>query len=404
MSSLIRLTKQSVLAAIVLAAYGTVTLVGSRQNSNVQAQPQLKLAQSPTNQLQRGTLEVVAELPIRPWNHAVTRDGRVFATVVRSTREQPALVEITGRNQYRPFPNAAWNATFGSSANVLNCPHGVRIDAKNRLWVIDRGTWTILPDNGRSPLPDQQPKLLAFDINTGNLVYRLNLSEAIAPTSKSLPQDLAIDERNNFVYIADPGVAVPPAIIAINLQRKTARRFEAHPSLKAENVDLVVEGRVIGSTTNGKFTPNRIGINPISLSADRETLFYGAMTGTSVWSIPTELLRNKVNDRTIAAAIKRVGSKPVSDGMSTDTSGNHFITNVGDNAVDVLTPNGKLSRLVQDARLIWADSVGFGEPGWLYITVNQLNRSLLLNPSRDEGKPPYLILRVWTGTQGIPGR
>jgi hypothetical protein len=28
----------------------------------------------------------------------------------------------------------------------------------------------------------------------------------------------------------------------------------------------------------------------------------------------------------------------------------------------------------------------------------------LLNPSRDEGKPPYLILRVWTGTQGQPGR
>jgi sugar lactone lactonase YvrE len=128
------------------------------------------------------------------------------------------------------------------------------------------------------------------------------------------------------------------------------------------------------------------------------------MTGTSLWSVPTQLLREGANDQTIAAAIKQVGSKPVSDGMSTDTEGNHFITNVGDNAIDVLTSAGKLSRLVQDERLIWADSVGFGEPTWLYITVNQLNRSLLLNPSRDEGKPPYLILRVWTGTQGQPGR
>ncbi len=381
-----------------------IALLAGYQISTADATVSIQLAQSTTNQPQRGTLEVVAELPLRPWNHAVTRDGRIFATVVRSTREQPALIEITGRNQYKPFPNAAWNATFGSSPDVLNCPHGVRLDDQNRLWVIDRGAWAILPDNGRSPLPDQQPKLLAFDINTGNLVYRLDLSEAVAPKSKTLVQDLAIDDRNGFVYIADPGIAVPPAIIVVDLQRQTARRFEAHPSLKAEDVDLVVEGKVIGRTVNGKFTPNRIGINPISLSADRETLFYGALTGTSLWSVPTQLLREGANDQTIAAAIKQVGSKPVSDGMSTDTEGNHFITNVGDNAIDVLTSAGKLSRLVQDERLIWADSVGFGEPTWLYITVNQLNRSLLLNPSRDEGKPPYLILRVWTGTQGQPGR
>lgn len=396
--------QQSLLAAIV-GVCGVIILLSGCQNSVAQTSSQLDLAQSrSTNQPQRGTLEVVAELPLRPWNHAVTRNGRIFATVVRNTREQPALIEITGRNQYRPFPNAAWNGIFGSSSNVLNCPHGVRIDEQNRLWVIDRGTWTILPDNGRSPLPDQQPKLLAFDIKTGNLVYRLDLSEDVAPKSKSLPQDLAIDERNGFVYIADPGVAAPPAIVAINLQRKTARRFEAHPSLKTENVDLVVEGKVIGRPTNGKFTPNRIGINPISLSADRETLFYGAMTGTSVWSVPTKLLRDGADDHTIAAVIKRVGSKPVSDGMSTDTSGNHFITNVGDNAIDVLAPDGRLSHLVQDDRLIWADSVGFGEPEWLYVSVNQLNRSLLQNPTADVGKPPYLIVRVWTGTQGVPGR
>ncbi|MBD2100986.1 L-dopachrome tautomerase-related protein [Leptolyngbya sp. FACHB-261] len=382
-----------------------IVLLAAVQHVSANVPTRTGLAQSETStQPKPGTLEVVAELPLRPWNHAVSRDGRVFATVVRSTREQPALIEITGRNQYKPFPNAAWNTTFGSSPNVLNCPHGVRLDEQNRLWVIDRGAWAILPDNGRSSLPDQQPKLLAFDINTGELVYRLDLSEAVAPKSKTLVQDLVIDDRNGFVYIADPGVTVLPAIIVVDLQRKTARRFEAHPSLRAENVDLVVEGKVIGRTTNGKFTPNRIGINPISLSADRETLFYGAMTGTSIWSVPTKLLRDGADDRTIATAIQRVGNKPVSDGMTIDTAGNHFITNVGDNAIDVLTPKGQLSRLVQDDRLIWADSVGFGEPTWLYITVNQLNRSPLLNPNRDEGKPPYLIMRVWTGTEGQPGR
>lgn len=352
----------------------------------------------------RGTLEVVAELQLRPWNHAVSRDGRVFATVVRSAREQPALIEITGRDRYKPFPNAAWNATFGSGPDVLNCPHGIRIDDLDRLWVIDRGTWAIFPDNGRSPLPDRQPKLLAFDINTGKLVYRLDLSEEVAPKSKTFVQDLAIDARNGFVYIADSGINVRPALVIVDLQRRTARRFEGHPSLEPENVDLVVEGKVLGRTIDGRFTPNRIGVNPISLSADGETLFYGAMTGTSLWSVPTAPLREGAGDRAIAAAIRRVGDKPVSDGMSTDTEGNHFITDLENRSIEVLTPDGRLSRLVRDERLIWPDSVGFGEPNWLYITVNQLNRSPIVSPGRDDGKPPYLILRVQTGTRGQPGR
>jgi sugar lactone lactonase YvrE len=376
-------------------------LSGSQIDAN--ATPQNYLAQSTsTKQPQRGTLEVVAELPLRPWNHAVTGDGRIFATVVRSDREQPALIEITGRNSYKPFPDASWNATFGSSPNVLNRPQGIQIDEQNRLWVIDQGSWQIMPDKGRLPLPDQPPKLVAFDLNTGKLVYRLNLSRDAAPVPNSLPQDLAVDERNGFVYLAD---SQSPAIIAINLQQKTARRFTAHPSLQPENIDLVVEGKVLSRPDDtGKLTPARIGINPISLSADRETLFYGAMTGKSLWSVPTKLFRDGVEDKAIAAAIRRVGAKPVSDGISTDTQGNHYITNLAENAISVLTSNGKLSQLVQDDRLIWSDSLSFGELSWLYVAVNQLNRSLLLNPKTDVGKPPYLIVRVWTGTQGIPGR
>lgn len=384
-----------------------IALLLGYQTNAAPVPPQTNLAQSTTTtkQPQRGTLEVVAELPIRPWNHAVTRDGRIFATVVRSVREQPALIEITGRSSYKPFPNAAWNATFGSGPNVLNRPQGIQIDEQNRLWVIDQGSWSILPDKGRQPLPDQRPKLLAFDINTGKLIYRFDFGDDVAPTSKALPQDLAVDERNGFVYLADIGTQLPSAIIVVDLKRKTARRFEAHPSLKPENIDLVVEGKVLGRPdATGKFVPQRVGVNPISLSADRETLFYGAMTGISLWSIPAKLFREGADDAAIAAAVKRVGPKPVSDGISTDTVGNHYITNLRENAIDVLTPDGKLSHLVQDNRLVWSDSLSFGEPTWLYIAVNQLNRSLLLNPKADEGKPPYLILRVWTGTKGVPGR
>jgi hypothetical protein len=63
-----------------------------------------------------------------------------------------------------------------------------------------------------------------------------------------------------------------------------------------------------------------------------------------------------------------------------------------------------LTRLVQDDRFLFPDNVRFGPDSWLYVAVNQLHRSSIFTGTADAGKPPYLIARVWTGTQGQPGR
>ena len=73
-------------------------------------------------------------------------------------------------------------------------------------------------------------------------------------------------------------------------------------------------------------------------------------------------------------------------------------------AIDILAKDGNVKHLVQDDRLIWPDALSFGEEYWLYIAVNQLNRAPVFNGGKELGKPPYLIMRVWTGTRGIPGQ
>ena len=115
-------------------------------------------------------------------------------------------------------------------------------------------------------------------------------------------------------------------------------------------------------------------------------------------------MRERAPDAEIAAAIKSVGKKPVSDGASTDREGNHYFTNLGANAIDVLQPDGTLRHLVQDERLLWPDALSFGQESWLYIAVNQLHRSPTLNGGVEAGEPPYRIMRVWTGTEGLAGR
>ncbi|MCV6637986.1 L-dopachrome tautomerase-related protein [Candidatus Albibeggiatoa sp. nov. NOAA] len=344
--------------------------------------------------LKSGYIEVAAELPINPGNLAVSETGRIFATVHQFRRADVQLIEITGANTYRPFPkDAQWHRPFGTDENVFNSLLGITIDRKNRLWVVDNGNGEIT----------QTPKLLAFDLETEQLVFRYDFPEHIGAKGTFI-QDLAIDDKNEFVYLADVGGSQDPAIIAINIADKTARRFTGHESLQAEDADMVVEGKVLKRPKKGKLQPARVAINPITISADGETIFYGAMTGKTWYSVPAQLFRDNATDKIINQAITKVGEKPVSDGASTDAEGNHFFTDLNNNAIAKLDSNGNLTQLVQDERLIWSDALSFGGDGWLYIAVNQLNRAAFFNNGEDMGQPPYLIMKVWTGTQGIAGR
>jgi sugar lactone lactonase YvrE len=341
-----------------------------------------------------GTLEVVAELPINPGNLAVTAEGRVFATVHQFRRGPAQLIEITGRTDYRPWPNASWNGPFGSTPNVLNSVLGISIDRKGRLWVID---------NGRGET-DLQPKLLAFSLTNGELAFRYDFPQRTGPKGSFL-NDLAVDARRGFVYLADVGGLHDPALVVVDINRQESRRFTGSPALAAEDVDLIVDGRVVRvPDEQGEPRPARIAVNPITLSADGETLYFGAMNGQTWYALPAQLLREGASDSEIAAAIEAAGKKPVSDGASTDRAGNHYFTNLGANAIDVLQPDGTLKHLVQDERLLWPDALSFGEESSLYVAVNQLHRSPALNGGVEAGEPPYLIMRVWTGTEGIPGR
>lgn len=370
-------------SASALAAVGPSTLSTPPAPSSQQPPP------SP------GTLQTVAELPINPGNLAVTAEGRVFATVHQFRRGPVQLIEITGRDSYRPWPDDAWNGEYGSGPDVLNSVLGIAIDRKKRLWVIDNGL-------GK---PHQPPKLLAFDLDTGETAFRYDFPPETGPVGSFL-NDLAVDDERGFVYLADVGGAkIPPAVVVVNLAAQTSRRFTASEALAAEDVDMVVEGRVIMTPGGGSDPkPARIPLNPITLSADGETLYFGAMSGETWYRLPARLLRDGAPDSEIAAAIAKQGRKPVSDGASTDAEGNHYFTDVGANAISVLHPDGTLETLVLDEHLIWPDALSFGEPGWLYIAVNQLHRAPALNGGVEGAELPYRIMRVYTGTQGIAGR
>ncbi|WP_202820660.1 L-dopachrome tautomerase-related protein [Variovorax sp. JS1663] len=122
------------------------------------------------------------------------------------------MIEITGRRSHIPFPDISWNELTASGRKVLNTPHGVVIDTKDRLWIIDHGNWIAKP---------QPPKLVAFDIHSRKLTHRHDFECSMAPDGQVL-QDLAIDTDRGFVYVADCGADRPSSSSTSSATRRAA--------------------------------------------------------------------------------------------------------------------------------------------------------------------------------------
>lgn len=169
--------RRSLLQSVGLATLGCLT---ASLNPPAQTQPVASPRKSKSGAIKVGRLEVIAELPIRPALVTVNSQGRIFATVHWFDRTEPQMIEITGRNEYKPFPNANWNRGFGQGTDAFDQPLGILVDSKNRVWTIDCGIFPTLTD-GQPPLPNRSPRLLAFDTNTGENVYNLALPKDTCP-------------------------------------------------------------------------------------------------------------------------------------------------------------------------------------------------------------------------------
>ena len=320
-----------------------------------------------------GKIEVVAELDINPGNVAVSAKGRVFTSVHPMRAQNVQLIELLDDNQYVAFPDTSIQSKVSQkSLDEFDTPLGVIFDKKDRLWAIDAG------------LNIGTTRVFAFDIESNELLYRFDVPAELAPAN-SFVQDLAIDEENGFVYLADFG---NPGIIAINLNDTTYRKV-SDSTMYAEDKDIVIGGEAL--LLNNE--PARIGLNPITLSDDRETIYYGAMSGSKWYSISAASIRNESSEEEVLATIQEVGPKAFSDGVATDESGNHYITNIQNSSIDVLSADGELTTLVKDELLDWPDNVRI-QGDWLYVAVNQLHKAPAFTGGEEKSTLPYRIVRV----------
>ena len=336
-------------------------------------------------------LESVAEFPVGnpPGNIAVTPDGRLIMSQHQFYGTNIKIVEVFEDGSVQPFPNADWASPPDANGIGLNNVLGIRSDGQGVVWMLDNaGEYT----SGR---------LVGWDTKRDRLHQIIYLGMPLAPDNAFL-NDFAIDAYNNAAYIADTAAGENSALIVVDLNTGYSRRvLEGHPSMRPEDIPMMIDGNEV--TLGGEGA--RIGVNPITIDPSNEWVYYGPMTGRSLYRIRTNyLLDTALHSDDLANLVERFGDKPISDGITIDGGGNVYVTDITNNAIGVVDPSGTYQVLYQDEDLSWTDGFGFGPNNHIYVTVNQLQRSPALNQGIDDSVPPYYLLRFPALEAGVVGR
>lgn len=334
--------------------------------------------------LSEGAIEVVVELDRPPGNLGVGPDGRVYFTYHPEGAPPDTKLAVFDGREVRPFPDAKAQAT-------LVTPLGVRVDARDRLWVVDHG------DYGDSPA-----QLVAWDLATGAEVFRLQADDDVAE-SGSMWNDLEVDAARDVAYIADPSpFEFDPSIVVVDLKTKACRRVLLNDRSVDQDPDHVV---VRGRFMKVYGLPLRVDVDTICLSPDGEFLYYGPLTARTLWRVPTAALRDEaLDDDARAAKVEAWCPKPTTDGGVCGPDGTLYLTapeldGVARVTVGLASSNDRRPRaelLVRGAKLAWPDGLALSPDGrWLYISCSQLHD--LIGTDLEETIPasrPYRILRL----------
>lgn len=333
--------------------------------------------------------EVVAEFPAEtpPGNIAIGPDNRIFLSIHEFYGKSLRVAELMKDGSLKPYPNNDWAfAAQEKDGGGLYGVLGLNVDQNGVLWMLDTSG------------EDRAGRLVGWDTKAEKLRRIIYLSKPVIADNSFL-NDLAIDLKNNAIYIADTGLA---AIIVVDLNTGQARRvLTGAPQTSAEDIDMVIDNNVV---MLGE-APARLGINPITIDPKNEYVYFGAMTGKAIHRVKTsDLLNHELTDAALIKRVERYGEKPISDGITIDGGGNVYITSITDDSIGITKADGTYETLIERDDLSWPDGFAYGADHKVYVTINELHRSPVLNDGQDRSKGEFKIIRFDALAKGAQGR
>jgi len=323
---------------------------------------------------------------------SVSSDNRLFVSFPQGKDYLYGLTEIVNGHPL-PFPDEAWNAHDGDSADRFVNVQDLYVDTDDNLWVLDSKPapkGSIFNGAGGTAVRSEGAfKLLKIDLAT-NQVERVYTFEDLDKSAAGL-NDMRIDTDKNLAYLSDPGRA---AIVVLDLTSGTTRTvLEGQPFTTADpEVILSYDNKEM---RDGNGNPFRSNVNGIALTKDNRYFYFKPINKLNLYRIETRYLANAtLTDADLASHVEDMGKTTVTHGLIADQKGNIYLTSSMDYSIKYLSPDGRLHTLVQDSRLLWPDSFGIGSDGYLYFSCAQLQRDPSWNHGEDRVAYPFQIYKV----------
>ncbi|MDQ2177840.1 L-dopachrome tautomerase-related protein [Marinifilum sp. D714] len=308
----------------------------------------------PSKQSQTNKIEVIASSDKQWTGVAVSKDNRLFVNYPKWSNDVPISVAEIVSGKAIAFPNQEWNNTDDKES--FQAVQSVVVDEQNKLWVLDT----------KNPLfqgvLEGGPKLYVFNLNNNEKEKVYQFPEGVYQAN-SYFNDVRVDTKNQFAYMTDSGNG---ALIVLNLQSGESKRVLDHHYSTESEVDHLI--------CDGIKWENSVHSDGIALSPDKQFLYYIALTGHSLYRVPTETLRSQnVTEEQIAEQVEMVKKIPATDGMMFDKDGNLWLGGLEDNSINVLKSDGNIKKLIKDEIIRWADSFAIDTQGNVFFTTSQIH-------------------------------
>ncbi len=318
-----------------------------------------------------------------------SQDGTMFITYARQDKARGTEVGRLTNNAPTPFPDAAWNgwAPGRDGHGVFVWANALRIGPDGMLWVVDAGA----PGPGGRQVPGGA-KVVKLDPKSGEVKAVFPMDGAVRPMS--YVDDIRFN--GDHAYLTDAGR--PGGIIVLDLRSGQVRRVLDDDGSVDAQVAQTAEGRLV---TDSKGAPVGFNADQLEVSPDGRWFYFQPATGP-FYRIETRYLDDpQQSAASLHAHVQPWARTGATGGTAMDAAGVVYASDLNHDSILRITPDGVISTLVQDPRLVWVDAMWIDEQGRLLAPAAQLDRTPGLNSGRDVVQYPVTIYALPIGAKPL---